>query len=76
MDKVFKISEKIKPLIEGLTGEEVAEIAAGLIGLAAIRKKNKDGYLAAAELCSDLSDVASSLGMDMRRNAAKQENGK
>lgn len=70
VDKIFEI---VKPLIEGMTGEQIAEFSAGLIGIAAIRQKNEKGYLSAANLCSDISGLASSIGMDMRRAKIKDD---
>ena len=57
--------------VVGLTGEQVAEVAVGLIGVALFRAQAEAGPLAAAETASSISGVTSSLGLDFRRTAAR-----
>lgn len=64
---VDTVLEKMKPIMLYLTGDEVAECCAALIAVAAFRKNKSDGRAEAAELCSSLSGLASSIGMDFRK---------
>jgi hypothetical protein len=72
MSRVDDINEKLREQIVDFTAEEVGELAAGLIGVAFMRKVRESGDIAAADMMSNLSGVCTSLGMDARRKAARE----
>lgn len=72
-DSVATALDRVKPLIINLSGEQVAEFCAGLIGIAMMRDQRENGDLHAAELMSSLSGHASDLGLDLRRKLIQEE---